>query len=88
MYVCPSHILAFHVMSPIYCPPCLSTSSSFAYVKLAHTLTILSYFGFMSDKDKVVTEQNTVEKSSIVLSEYVKGLDNHVRCRYMQKLKR
>ena len=79
--------------SPIYCPPCLSTSSSFAYVKLAHALTILSYFGFMSDnflsdskKDKVVTEQNTVEKSLIVLSEYVKGLDNHVRCRYVQKI--
>ena len=43
---------------------------------------------FLSDskKDKVVTEQNTVEKSLIVLSEYVKGLDNHVRCRYVQKI--
>ena len=88
----PACILAFHVTSPIYCPPYLSTSSSFACVKIAHALTILLYFGFMSDtffsdssKDKVVIEQNTVEKSSILLSEYVKGLDNHVRCRYMQK---
>lgn len=28
----------------------------------------------------------TVEKSSLVLSEYVKGLDNHVRCRYVEKI--
>ena len=66
----------------------LSAMFEYKFVELS-----LSYFGFMSDtflsdsrKDKVVTEQNTVEKSSIVLSEYVKGLGNHVRCRYMQKI--
>ena len=43
---------------------------------------------FLSDSstNTVVKEQNTVDKSSLVLSEYVKGLDNHVRCRYVQKI--
>lgn len=43
---------------------------------------------FLSDSSKntLVKEQNTVEKSSLVLSEYVKGLDNHVRCRYVEKI--
>lgn len=43
---------------------------------------------FLSDSSKntIVKKENAVDKSSLVLSEYVNGLDNHVRCCYVQKI--